>query len=78
MDFTCALDNGTLQINISKHQGTFVPWWKEFRIEVYGWKPVQNKVVEDGNRTNLVLHRQENHFELTLPDSGNGTVLNLR
>ena len=78
MDFTCTVDNGALQLSISKHQGNFVPWWKDFRIEIYGWKPAQNKIMQDGGESNLILRQQGNHWELTLPDSGRGTTLNLR
>jgi len=78
MNFTCTVNDGVMQVGISKHQGTFVPWWKEIRVEVYGWKPTQSKVMRDGSETNLVLRQQANHFDLTLPDSGNGAVLSLR
>ena len=78
MDFTCTLDRGGMQLSISKHQGNFIPWWKEFHIEIYGWKPAQSNIMQDGSETNLALKQKENHFDVALPDTGNGTVLSLR
>jgi alpha-glucosidase len=78
MNFTCTLDRDQLQLSISKHEGSYVPWWNELRIEVYGWQPAHGAIMQDGHDTTLVISKQDNHFDLTIPDSGQGTTLNLR
>jgi alpha-glucosidase len=77
MNFTCTLGRDGIRLSISSHEGSFVPWWKQIRIEVYGWQPEHSVVMQDGHGTTLVINKQGNHFDLTVPDSGQGTTLNL-
>ena len=77
MNFTCTLDRDGIRLNISKHEGSFVPWWKEMHIEVYGWQPGHGTVMQDGHAATLVINKQDNHFDLAVPDSGQGTTLSL-
>jgi alpha-glucosidase len=78
MNFTCKLDSDGMQLQISKHEGSFAPWWKEIRVEVYGWKPAQGTILEDGRATALIIAREQNYVGFTVQDSGNGVTLDLR
>jgi alpha-glucosidase len=77
MDFTCSVTSNRLQIQISKHEGTFVPWWKDIRLEIYGWTPTTSAVQQDGRRTPLKFEHSQNSVALTIPDTGMGTSLEL-
>jgi alpha-glucosidase len=37
MEFSCQVTPKGLSLRIGQHQGTFQPWWKQIRLEVYGW-----------------------------------------
>jgi len=78
MKFICSMDPQGLRLNISKHEGSFVPWWKDIRIEVYGWKPAHGSVQQDGREGSIVIHPDETYFDFTVPDTGQGTLLNLQ
>jgi alpha-glucosidase len=75
MNFGCSMSSSGMQLHISKHEGSYTPWWKEIRIEVYGWKSKHGRILEDGRAINAVISNEATHFELTIPDSGQGTSL---
>jgi alpha-glucosidase len=75
MSFTCILTSNKLQLQISKHEGTFTPWWKEIRIEVYGFKSNHGRILIDGREIHNAVSEEKTHFDLSIPDSGQGTVL---
>jgi alpha-glucosidase len=81
MNFFCTLRNDGIEITISSHQGSFVPWWKSFRIEIYGWAPAHGlagvSVQQDGQRAVIPIEQGHNFISFTVPDSGTGTSLHL-
>jgi len=62
---------------ISKHQGSFIPWWKELRLEVYGWKPSQGVVLEDGRKASVSIERGNRFIAVTVPDSPMGASIEI-
>jgi alpha-glucosidase len=53
LHFTCQVNpDGTLAVHIDAQQGSFVPWWKEVRIETFGWTPKRRlAIAEQGTFT---------------------------
>ena len=72
MHFSCEKSPDGLRVVISPHEGTFLPWWKDLRIEVYGWKPLRKRVELEGREVSTKLERGANFFATTVPDSKNG------
>lgn len=77
MHFSCAVTSSGLQISISRHEGSFVPWWKDLRLEVYGWTPKRGVVEQDGHKASIALEHGQNFVSLTVPDNGAGVWLRL-
>jgi alpha-glucosidase len=77
MEFTCTATPNGIAIHIGPHQGSYAPWWKELRVEVYGMTASPQKAVA-GNRAASVkssfdaLHHAA---AFTVPDDGKGTDL---
>ncbi len=40
--------DGSLTVNLSKTEGSYAPWWKEVRLEVFGWQPKQRTAAVNG------------------------------
>ena len=78
MDFTCAVTAKGIAIAISKHEGSFVPWWKNLRLEIYGWAPARGIVLEDGRQVHIPIERNPNFIAVTIPDSARGTTIDLQ
>jgi alpha-glucosidase len=74
MDLSCEMTADELRVSIGKHQGSYAPWWKEVRIEVFGWSAKKQKVSLDG--TPLGPPAVTDRFlYATVPDNGRGTVV---
>jgi alpha-glucosidase len=78
LNFTCAVTPQGIRIAISSRQGSYVPWWKELRLEVYGWSPAQRAVLVDGRSASLPIENGNNFVAVTVPDSGQGTTVELQ
>jgi alpha-glucosidase len=75
MNFACAVEDNGFRITISKREGSFVPWWKDLRLEIYGWAPSRGIVLEDGRRSAALIERSNHFVAVTIPDKGTGTSL---
>jgi alpha-glucosidase len=82
MSFSCAVTAEGIEISISSHEGSFVPWWKSFRIEVYGWTPAQVagrvSVYKDGRKASIPIEPGRNFVSFTVPDTGAGAAFRLQ
>lgn len=76
MRFTCGVRAGALRIHISAHQGSYPAWWKEIRMEIYGWNPQQNHLLLDGQPIPGV--RIGNALCVTVRDTSTGLDLTSR
>jgi alpha-glucosidase len=64
--FTCQVNvDGTLAVHIDAQQGSFVPWWKEVRIEAFGWTPKRRLAITDHGT--LTMEQSGNAWTLTIP-----------
>lgn len=77
MNFTCTITSKGIEIAISRHEGSFIPWWKSLRLEIYGWTPASGKIQQDGKDSAIPMERGKNFVAISVPDSGTGTSLKL-
>ena len=72
LHFTCQVNReGTLAVHIDAQQGSFVPWWKEVRIEAFGWTPKRRlAIAEQGSVT---IEQSGSAWALTIPFHASGT-----
>ena len=66
LHFTCQVNlDGTLAVHIDAQQGSFIPWWKEVRIEAFGWTPKRHlAIAEQGT---LAIEPSGSAWALTIP-----------
>jgi alpha-glucosidase len=69
MNFRCEVTEDGLSVTIS-HQGAYKPWWKDLRLEIYGWQPKKGVAFRSGQTEALTVERTEGGAAFTLPDSG--------
>jgi alpha-glucosidase len=77
MNFTCSVTSKGIEIDISRHEGTFVPWWNSFRLEIYGWTPASGRIQQDGKNSAIPIEHGKNFVAIGIPDAGAGTSLKL-
>jgi len=66
LHFTCQENlDGTLAVHIDAQQGSFVPWWKEVRIEAFGWTPKRRVAIMDHGA--LTMEQSGSVWALTIP-----------
>jgi alpha-glucosidase len=77
MDFRCELNADTLRIHLGEHKGTYPAWWREIRIEIYGWSPSKRRARLNGGNIEATMDVSPGKVALTIPDNGRGEVLDL-
>ena len=77
MNFSCSVTSDGLEVTISKHEGSFDPWWKELRLEIYGWRPARGVVRQDGSARSIPMELGPNSISVTVPDTGAGATLRM-
>jgi alpha-glucosidase len=82
MHFSCKITPDGLELSIGAHQGRYAPWWKQIRVEVFGWEPKQNKVLiknhTAGETAPLAMGKLPQGVFVNLTDDGTGTELELQ
>ncbi len=76
MSFACTVAPDELRLELSKHTGSYPAWWKDVRVEIYGWQPTRNTVDAAGH--SLTLIKEASHIAFSAPDAGTGAVFELR
>ncbi|MGH6878854.1 MAG: DUF5110 domain-containing protein, partial [Rhizomicrobium sp.] len=69
MGFTCKVTPEGLSVAISQ-RGTYKPWWKDLRLEIYGWRPSKGIAYRKGQSAPLEVERSGAAATLTVPDNG--------
>jgi alpha-glucosidase len=77
MDFQCEVSADGLLLRLGKHQGSYLAWWQQIRVEIYGWSPRKRAVRLNGGRTNAEMDLSTTKVALTIPDNGAGEVVEL-
>lgn len=78
MHFSCKVTRDGMQIEISKHEGSFKPWWRELRLEIYGWTPQQGTVEVNGQAETAPIQHGEHLVSFMVPDAGAGATVKLK
>jgi len=78
MKFSCQQTNDGLRLSIGAHEGSYGAWWKELRIEVYGWKSQSQQLSVNGTSTPASFDQQNQFFSFVLGDDGKGQELQLK
>jgi alpha-glucosidase len=80
MHFSCKVTPDGVELSIGAHQGNYAPWWKQIRVEVFGWEPKQNKVLIKNPSADRAI-QMENLAQgvlVNLADDGKGVELQLQ
>jgi alpha-glucosidase len=77
MEFSCAETSNGIRVHIGPHQGTFVPWWKNLQIEIYGnpASPQAASIVGSNEKLNPSFDTLHHATTIVIPDNGAGAVL---
>jgi alpha-glucosidase len=78
MEFTCAQTPNGVALHLGNHQGSFQPWWKQIRVEVFGWEAKGATVMKDrasGPAATIDDSRHTVSFEI--PDDSKGSDLEI-
>jgi alpha-glucosidase len=76
--FTCQLTAHDLRLNIAAREGSYPAWWKEIRVDIFGWEPQQDSVRVNGNAESLHIDRSTSSIAFTIPDDGKGLTVELK
>jgi alpha-glucosidase len=76
MEFTCQVTPDGLSVAI-KRQGTYKPWWKDLRLEIYGWRPVQG-IAQESGQASVRVQREAEAATFTVPDAGGDLNLTVK
>lgn len=78
MEFHCHVTANGLQLDLGRHQGSYPAWWQQIHIEIYGWSPRQHAARLDGSAIDLAKDASPGNLAVTIPDGGQGAVLELK
>jgi alpha-glucosidase len=77
LHITCAITpNGALTINIPAREGTFTPWWTQYRIEAIGFTPHTAKAAINNHPT--PLEHTPTGWAVTIPDTAQPQTITLQ
>ena len=75
--FTCtAAADGAIHVTIDQQGGSWTPWWREYRVEVVGWKPTTHRATVDGAAAPLT--EAAGRWGVTAPRTGKPTMVTLQ
>lgn len=78
MKFTCQVTSEGFQLHADPQEGTYSPWWKDIRVEVYGWKPVANTASLDQKPLQSRAAAISHGVAITIPARSKGFDLRLQ
>lgn len=76
INFTCQVTKDGVSLKIGAHQGSYPAWWKQIRVEIYGWKPEKGIVL--ANSKPVPLTREAHGIIFTVADDGKGVEASAR
>ncbi len=78
MQFRCEATAGGVTLHIGQHEGSYSPWWKELRVEVYGAAVPRASASLNGGQQPVVTYDSEHKaFVTTVRDDGKGSDLQI-
>jgi alpha-glucosidase len=77
MEFTCSEKPNGITIHIGPHQGSYVPWWKNFQVEIYGRSAPSQRTAIVGRAESVESSFDSLRHATTflVPDNGRGEDL---
>ena len=78
MKFSCEFTADSLHLKIGAHEGSYPAWWKEIRIEVYGWKHLSLQLAVNGKRIPQSPDQQAHSTSFIIADEGRGANIELK
>jgi alpha-glucosidase len=78
MDFHCEVSADGILLRLGEHKGSYPAWWKQIRIEIYGWLARKRTAHLNGERTDVTMDSSKTGVTITIPDDGRGEVLELK
>ena len=76
MQFTCQAADNSVKVHIGQHEGSYLPWWTEVRVEVYGENSGATYTL--AAKTGQAAVDSEHHMlSVTIPDDGHGSDLEI-
>jgi alpha-glucosidase len=80
MNFSCTKRTDGISVHIGKHEGSYRPWWKEIRIELYGWSAstAQAKAPRTPASLAAQVDTTRHTATVTVPDDGDGMDIDFR
>ncbi len=77
MDFRCEVTADRLLLRLGEHKGSYPAWWREIRVEIYGWSPRKRAARLNGRNLDAILDLSPGKVAITVPDDGGGEVLEI-
>jgi alpha-glucosidase len=65
--FTCQIASDGFHLRAGPQEGTYPAWWKEIRVEIYGWTPSANTVSLNGEPLQSTISPIDHGFAITIP-----------
>jgi alpha-glucosidase len=80
VEFSCAATFDGISLHLGEHQGKFQPWWKQIRLEIYGWDSADAQFRVKGAETKPVHSIEASKHVLTvdIPDEAQAHDLEIR
>lgn len=78
MKFSCSTTIAGFELRAAAQQGTYPAWWKNIRVEVYGWKPSAGAAALDGRPLASGVSAISNGIAVTVPANAKGFQLRIR
>jgi len=76
--FTCEISPDGIQLNLGPREGTYPAWWKQVRVEIYGWTPTKGQVSVNGVTVPARMGREKYRSVFTLADDGQLTRIDVQ
>jgi alpha-glucosidase len=79
VDYTCDAAPGSLTLHIGAQEGSYPAWWKQVRVQVYGWKSSHVQAELDGKPVSGAKYDAGHGMaEVVLPQNAKGETLTLK
>ena len=75
--FSCSVaPDGAVTVQIAKQEGTWKPWWREYRVEVVGFTPKTSEATMNNQR--LTMSKVEGRWGVVIPADASGSSIQLK
>ena len=78
MKFGCQRTAEGMHLDISSHEGSFPAWWKEIRVEIYGFTPKQGEIYVNAKKISTHLDLEPQSVGFVIEDDGKGEEIQFK